>query len=146
MLKSGILNEHLLSVLARSGHTDWLMLSDAAMPIPVSKERVDLAILNDLPRQLTVLGAILDQLQVEEIFIAEEIQKVSPKYLSKLRALLEKKGVPLTFIPHEELKARSQSAQTRACIRTGERTSYSSMILQVGVPYGGDDMTDFEPA
>ena len=29
------------------------------------------------------------------------------------------------------------------CIRTGERTSYSTMILQVGVPYGGDDATDF---
>ena len=37
----------------------------------------------------------------------------------------------------------SQAAQTRACIRTGERTSYSTMILQVGVPYGGDDATDF---
>ena len=37
----------------------------------------------------------------------------------------------------------SQAAQTRACIRTGERTSYSTMILQVGVPYGGADATDF---
>ena len=131
-------------MLGQSGHTDWLMLSDAGMPVPMDKERVDLAIINDLPRQLTVLNAILEQLQIEEIFIAEEIQRVSPKYLEKVRKLLKKHGVPLTFIPHEELKARSQANQTRACIRTGERTSYSTMILQVGVPYGGDDQTDFE--
>ena len=144
MLKSGILNAQLLRVLGQSGHTDWLMLSDAGMPVPMEKERVDLAIINDLPRQLTVLNAILDQLQIEEIFIAEEIQRVSPKYLEKVRKLLAKHNVPLTFIPHEELKSRSQAKQTRACIRTGERTSYSTMILQVGVPYGGDDQTDFE--
>ncbi len=143
MLKSGILNAHLLRVLGESGHMDLLMLSDAAMPLPVDKERVDLAIINDLPRQLTVLKAIADQLQLEKIYIAEEIQKVSPNYLSKVQAYLKDTGIPLEFIPHEELKQKSHAPEVRACIRTGERTSYSTMILQVGVPYGGDDKTDF---
>ena len=143
MLKSGILNAHLLRVLGESGHTDLLMLSDAAMPTPIEKERVDLAIINDLPRQLTVLKAIAEQLKLEKIYMAEEIQQVSPNYLSKVRAYLATTDIPLEFIPHEELKKLSHAPQTRACIRTGERTSYSTMILQVGVPYGGDDKTDF---
>ena len=143
MLMGGILHPGLLKLMGECGHTDWLMLSDAGMPIPVGKERIDLAILNDLPRQLTILKAIANQLKLEKIYIAEEIQKVSPVYLSKIRAFLAQQPIPLEFVPHETLKAMSQAAQTRACIRTGERTSYSTMILQVGVPYGGDDATDF---
>lgn len=143
MLMSGILHPGLLKLMGECGHTDWLMLSDAGMPVPVGKERIDLAILNDLPRQLTILKAISDQLKLEKVYMAGEIEQVSPIYLSKVRAFLEKRGIPLEFVPHEQLKAMSQAAQTRACIRTGERTSYSTMILQVGVPYGGDDHTGF---
>jgi len=144
MIKSGILHPQLLRVLGESGHTDLLMLSDAGMPVPMEKERVDLAILNDLPRQLTILKAIVDQLQIELVYIAEEIQKVSPKYFAKVSAFLQRENIPLELIPHESLKAKSHAPEVRACIRTGERTSYSTMILQVGVPYGGDDKTDFE--
>ena len=144
MIKSGILHPQLLRVLGESGHTDLLMLSDAGMPVPMEKERVDLAILNDLPRQLTILKAIVDQLQIEKVYIAEEIQKVSPKYYAKVSGYLQRENIPLELIPHESLKAKSHAPEVRACIRTGERTSYSTMILQVGVPYGGDDKTDFE--
>ena len=143
MLKGGILNAHLLRVLGECGHTDLLMLSDAAMPLPVEKERVDLAIINDLPRQLTVLKAIVDQIQIEKVYMAEEIRAVSPNYYGKVSGYLGREGIPLELIPHEALKEKSLVRETRACIRTGERTSYSTMILQVGVPYGGDDATDF---
>ena len=143
MLKGGILNAQLLRVLGESGHTDLLMLSDAAMPLPQGKERVDLAIVNDLPRQLTVLKAIVDQIQIEKVYIAEEIRQASPNYCRKVTDYLGREGIPLEMIPHETLKAKSRTDEVRACIRTGERTSYSSMILQVGVPYGGDDGTDF---
>ncbi len=143
MLKGGILNAQLLRVLGESGHTDLLMLSDAAMPLPQGKERVDLAIINDLPRQLTVLKAIVDQIQIEKVYIAEEIEQVSPNYCRKVTDYLRREGIPLEMIPHEALKAKSRTDAVRACIRTGERTSYSTMILQVGVPYGGDDGTDY---
>lgn len=143
MLKNGILNAQLLRVLGESGHTDWLMLSDAGMSVPADKERVDLAVINDLPRQLTVLKALLEQIKIEKIFIAKEIQNVSPIYLKKVEKLLKQYKLTPDFIPHEEIRALSCQRQLRACIRTGERTSYSTMILQVGVPYGGDDQTGF---
>lgn len=144
MIKGGILNAQLLRVLGESGHTDWLLLSDAGMPVPTDKERVDLAVINDIPRQLTVLKAILEQIKIEKIMIAKEIQEWSPVYLSKIEKLLKQYELTPDFLPHEEIKAMSWHRQTRACIRTGERTSYSTMILQVGVPYGGDDQTGFE--
>lgn len=145
MIKEGILNPQLLRVLGESGHMDWLMLCDAAMPIPTDKERVDLAILHNLPRQLTILKAILNQLQVQKIYMAEEIKEVSPVYLNKVRSVTDQFQVPIEFIPHAHLKEMSDDKNTRACIRTGEETSYSTMILEVGVPYGGDDKTDFMP-
>lgn len=143
MLKGGILNAKLLTVLGETGHTDLLMLSDAGMPIPMGKDRVDLAIIDDLPRQLTVLGAILDQLAVEKIFIAEEVKEVSPRYAAKVAEFLEANDqqIEVAYIPHNDLKAMTASETIRACIRTGERTSYSTMILQAGVPYHGDDET-----
>lgn len=144
-LHEGILNVQLKKVLAATGHMDWLMLSDSAMPVPVEKERVDLAIVPGLPRQLEVLKAILNEKPIEKIYIASQIKEVSPKYLSKIQKMLDDIGIPLEFVPHDELKKMSRDYNTRACIRTGECTSYSTMILQCGVSYGGDDQTDFEP-
>ena len=34
MLMGGILHPGLLKLMGECGHTDWLMLSDAGMPIP----------------------------------------------------------------------------------------------------------------
>ena len=49
MLKQGILHPQLLRVLGETGHMDHLMISDSGMPQPLGKERVDLAILPQLP-------------------------------------------------------------------------------------------------
>ena len=142
-LHEGILNCQLKRVLAEAGHMDWLMLSDAAMPVPIDKERVDLAIVKGLPRQLSVLKAIIQEKPIEKIYMASEVKEVSPKYLSKVRELLKESDTELDFVPHETLKKLSRDYNTRACIRTGECTSYSTMILDIGVSYGGDDDTDF---
>jgi len=141
LLKQGILHPQLLRVLGETGHMDHLMVSDSGMPQPIGKERVDLAILPQLPRLLDVLAAIGEALAVEKVFVAEEVKTVSPRYLQKLLAVLEPMNCEVVFIPHAELKAMSQGDTLRASIRTGECTSYSTVILQAGVPYGGDDLT-----
>ena len=86
-------------------------------------------------------AAIRDALSIEKVFVAEEVKTVSPRYLKKLLAVVEPIGCPVVFIPHAELKAMSQGDTLRASIRTGECTSYSTVIIQAGVPYGGDDLT-----
>ena len=141
MLKQGILHPQLLRVLGETGHMDHLMVSDSGMPQPMGKERVDLAIVPHLPRLLDVLTAIRATLAIEKVFVAEEVKTVSPRYLKKLLAVVEPIGCPVVFIPHAELKAMSQGDTLRASIRTGECTSYSTVIIQAGVPYGGDDLT-----
>ena len=65
LLKQGILHPQLLRVLGETGHMDHLMVSDSGMPQPIGKERVDLAILPQLPRVLDVLAAIGEALAVE---------------------------------------------------------------------------------
>ena len=90
---------------------------------------------------ITVVANIGGPGQVEKVFVAEEVKTVSPRYLQKLLAVLEPMNCEVVFIPHAELKAMSQGNTLRASIRTGECTSYSTVILQAGVPYGGDDLT-----
>lgn len=141
MLKKGIINPQLLRVLGETGHMDHLMISDSGMPQPMGKERVDLAVLPQLPRLLDVLKAICEVLAVEKVYVAREIEEVSPRYHQKLRDVLENVNCEIVYVPHEELKEISNSDTLRASIRTGECTSYSTVILQAGVPYGGDDKT-----
>ncbi len=141
MLKQGILHPQLLRVLGETGHMDHLMISDSGMPQPLGKERVDLAILPQLPRLLDVLSAVTDVLTVEKVFVAEEVKTVSPRYHSKLLETLKPTGAEIVYIPHAQLKELSNGPTLRASVRTGECTSYSTVILQAGVPYGGDDLT-----
>jgi D-ribose pyranose/furanose isomerase RbsD len=51
---------------------------------------------------------------------------------------LEKTGCEIAYLPHTEFKAMTRDKNMRACIRSGEYTSYSSVILQAGVNYGGE--------
>ena len=58
MLKFGILNPHLLSLLARVRHTNTLVLADRGFPFWPQLETVDLSLVDDLPTVLDVLNAL----------------------------------------------------------------------------------------
>lgn len=138
MFKGEILNGQLLKVLGDTGHTDWLAISDAGLPIPLDKERVDLAFTPGKPRILEVIKVVTEAMTVEKAFIAEEIKSYSPNYHEKLLAMLKKTGCEIVYLPHVEFKAMTRDSNLRACIRSGEYTSYSSVILQAGVNYSGE--------
>ena len=138
MLKGKIINGQLLDVLGETGHTDWLVISDAGLPIPIDKERIDLALTPGIPRILDVINVVVEAMVVEKAFIAEEIKSYSPNYHEKLVKTLEKTGCVIVYLPHEQFKAMTRDDNTRACIRSGEHTSYSSVILQAGVTYSGE--------
>jgi D-ribose pyranase len=138
MLKGEIINGQLLKILGETGHADWLAVSDSGLPVPLDKERVDLAFTPGKPRILDVLKAVTGAMAIEKAYIAEEIRQASPNYHQKLLALLKKTGCEIAYLPHVEFKAMTRDANMRACIRSGELTSYSSVILQAGVNYGGE--------
>lgn len=138
MVKGEILNGQLLGLLGNTGHGDWIAVSDAGLSIPVDKECVDLALKPGIPRILDVIQTMVDAMAIEKAFIAEEIDSRSPNYHKKLLKVLAPTGCEIVYVPHMELKRMIDDKNTRACVRSAEFTSYSSVILQAGVTYSGE--------
>lgn len=131
MKKHGILNEQLSAIIAATGHSDLIVVSDAGLPVPLEVEKVDLAVLPNLPRFLDVLRAVLGELSVEKVILAEEIEKVSPEMYRSIMELFP--GIPVETMPHVDFKRKTKEA--RALVRSGEFTSYANVILVAGVVY-----------
>lgn len=131
MKKKGIINAPISAVVASLGHNDALTIVDAGYPIPATTQRIDLALEPGVPGFLQTLKVVLDELFVERIILAEEIQQSSPHILAGIRELLP--DIPVQFVPHVEFK--QQVTSTRAVIRTAEYTPYSNVILVAG-PWG----------
>ena len=74
---------------------------------------------------------IIKELEVQKIYIAEEIKTENPKQLEAIKKTLP--NVEIEFIPHSELKKDLKTS--KAFIRTGEETPYSNVILESGVTF-----------
>lgn len=131
MKKTSLLNQPLSSVIASMGHTDYLVVCDAGLPIPKDAIRIDLALKENYPAFLEVLKLILTELKVEKIILAEETKKVSPKRFKEILKLFPKTEVEI--VPHSEFK--KIATQAKAYVRTGEFVPYSNIILVSGVVY-----------
>lgn len=128
----GILNAQLSRVIAETGHTDYLVVTDSGLPLPQEVERVDLSILPNLPRFLDVLKAVLSEVVVEKIILAEEVKTISPDIHKEILNLFPS-DIEVVYMPHVEFKKNTRSA--RAAIRSGEFTPYANIILQAGCAY-----------
>ena len=131
MKKQGILNEQLSALIAATGHTDLIGVTDAGLPIPPEVEKVDLAILPNFPHFLDVLKAVVGELSVEKIILAEETEKVSPEMYRSIIELFP--GIPVETMPHVDFKRKTKEA--RGLVRSGEFTPYANVILVAGVVY-----------
>ena len=72
MKKIGILNHEISEVIAKMGHTDSIAIGDCGLPIPDETKRIDLALIKDIPTFVDTLKAVLLELKVEEVVVAEE--------------------------------------------------------------------------
>lgn len=129
MLKTGILNPHLLSLLARVRHTNALVISDRGFPFWPTIETVDLSLVDGVPTVLQVLAAVRRNFVVAEAYMAEEFVAVNSAATRKAFAA-ELKGVKVTHEPHVEFKRRVPGAI--GLIRTGDTVQYANMILISG--------------
>lgn len=128
--KLGILNSDIAKVLTDLGHTDKIAIGDAGLPIPDGVKKIDLAIALSDPSFIKVLSAVLNDMKVEEVVLAEEIKEQNASQLKAIEAeLIEDERI--TYVSHEEFK--QQLKEVKAVIRTGEATPYSNIILQSGV-------------
>ncbi|GHA11213.1 D-ribose pyranase [Oceanisphaera arctica] len=139
MKKTTLLNSHLSALVARVGHTDEIVLADAGLPIPPGPERIDLAVSPGLPGLQPILTAMLSELQLESVVLAEEIKTVSPdlhrQLLAQLAEAADAQGreIAVSYISHAAFKQQNTGA--RAVVRTGECTPYANIILRCGVPF-----------
>ena len=131
MKKSTVINTHLSSVIAGMGHMDWLSVGDAGMPVPAGTEKIDLALTKNLPCFIAVLENILSELEVQKIYLADEIKTENPTQLQAIQDLLPE--IDIEYVPHAQLK--QDLAKTHAFIRTGEMTPFSNIILESGVTF-----------
>lgn len=127
MLRTGILNPAVLSLLALVRHTNTLVIADRGFPFWPEIETVDLSLVDDLPTVAQVLAALRPNFVIGRVFAAEELHRANPpEPLARHLAALE--GMPLTFEPHLEFKKRVPRAV--GLIRTGDTTQYANLILE----------------
>lgn len=129
MKAQGLLHPQLSRVLAEAGHGDLIGIADAGLPLPVGVERVDLALVRGVPGFADVARAVLAELRVERLVIAEESREACPELVELLTDLAP--DATVTWVSHDELKRRSRDA--RAVVRTGEFTPFANVLLVSGV-------------
>ncbi|MEO2046300.1 MAG: D-ribose pyranase [Pirellulales bacterium] len=127
MLRQGILNPQILSLIARVRHTNTLVIADRGFPYWPQLETIDLSLVDDVPTVRQVLAALRDNFLVGEAFMAEEFrdeneQTVEREYVELLSP------VKINFESHIEFKRRVPLAV--GLIRTGDTTQYGNIILE----------------
>ncbi|WP_283573127.1 D-ribose pyranase [Ligilactobacillus aviarius] len=131
MKKTKVINSDMSRVIAQMGRFDKLAIGDAGMPVPAGTEKIDLAVTKGIPSFMDVLNNVLEELEVQRIFLAEEIKTQNPAMLENIKKRLP--DIPIVFIPHDEMK--KDLSDCKAFIRTGEMTPYSNIMLESGVVF-----------
>ena len=127
MLKTGILNPQINSLLSRVRHTNTLVIADRGFPFWPMIETVDLALVDDVPTVLRVLEAIRPNFQIGKAWMAQEfLRGNSAKTRAAFAAAL--RGIELKHEPHIEFKKRVP--QAIGLIRTGDTTQYANIVLE----------------
>lgn len=127
MLRSGILNPAINSLLSRVRHTNSLVIADRGFPYWPHIETIDISLVDDIPRVLDVLAAIKHNFSIGRAFVAQEFLAVNtPQVSIALEDALM--GIPITFEAHVEFKRRVPHAI--GLIRTADTTQYANLILE----------------
>jgi D-ribose pyranase len=127
VLKNGILNPAINSLLSRIRHTNTLVIADRGFPFWPQIEIVDISLVDDIPRVLDVLKAIQANFLIGKIVMAEEFRQVNdPETVQRFERSFA--GTPVIFEPHAEFKQRVPSAI--GLVRTGDTIQYANMILE----------------
>lgn len=131
MKKGTLINSEISYIISKMGHTDMLTICDSGLPIPQNTKRIDLALKKGIPSFLDTLDTVLEELKVEEIIIASQMEDISPKLYEEM--LKRFKDIKIVKVEHEEFKNITKDSM--AIVRTGEFTPYANVILKSGVVF-----------
>lgn len=127
MIKTGILNPHVLSLLARVRHTNTLVIADRGFPFWPQIETVDISLVDNVPTVLQVLAALRPNFIAGKAWMAQEFLGANGKK-TRAQFVAALKGASLKFESHVEFKKRVP--QAIGLIRTGDATQYGNLILE----------------
>jgi D-ribose pyranase len=127
MLKTAILNPHLLDLLARVRHTNTLVIADWAFPFWPEIETVDISLTHGIPTVLDVLDLLTPVFKIGRIWQADEfVATNTPEAVARFANSFGE--IPLTREAHLDFKKRVPHAI--GLIRTGDPTPYGNLILE----------------
>lgn len=78
--KTKVINSDISRVIAQMGHFDKLSIGDTGMPVPRGTEKIDLAVDSGIPSFMDVLNNVLEELEIQKIYLAEEIKEKTQKF------------------------------------------------------------------
>ena len=127
MLKSGILNPTILSLIARVRHTNMLVIADRGFPFWPQIETIDISLVDGIPTVNQVLEALLPAVDLGKAYMAQQFKEVNPAdVVAERQRVLG--GIDLNFEDHEAaFKKRVPGAI--GLIRTSDTTHFSNIIL-----------------
>ncbi len=127
MLRTGILNPHINSLLSRVRHTNTLVIADRGFPFWPQIETVDITLVDDIPTVLQVLKAIRQNFVIGRAWMAEEFLKYNTEEV-KTKFAEALAGIPVAYEPHVEFKKRVPYAI--GLIRTADTIQYANIIIE----------------
>ena len=130
MKRNGILNLGLNQALAAMGHGDLMIVCDAGFPIPAHVNRVDLAIIADVPDLETVLTAISADFIAEKFGYANEMAQNNPRLKEKVDRIFA--GAEIVTFPHSEILT-ALAARAKFIVRSGAFDPWGNILLYSGV-------------
>lgn len=128
MKRGGILHPVLNRILSETGHTDLLTICDRGFPVPHGPERLDVALVDDVPTVMDVLTAIHAEFIIDCIIITEEMAEASPERYRALQAAYP----DLRFMMVTHARFKEICPESRAVIRTGDTTPYGNIMIVSG--------------
>ena len=79
MKKDRILNPELIAQIAAIGHTEYLVIADAGLPVPNGVKVIDLSVVRGVPTFEQVLSAVREELVSDAYIVAGEMPGKSPE-------------------------------------------------------------------
>lgn len=133
MYKGESINPQLNKLMSQLGHTDLIGVCDAGLPIPLGVERIDLAWKQGKPEWLEVCKLIKSNVNIEKIFLSEDIKTVSGGMNSEFIIMFSDSDIEIAYLKHDEFKSKLK--ECRGIVRTGEFTSFANCIFVAGVDF-----------
>ncbi len=147
MKKRGILNAELSEAVARMGHGDIIIIGDVGCPFPRHDITtcIDLAVTDGIPMVKDVLNVVLEELEVEEYYVAEEIKSAHSNTYKDFVDIISKftnKDMPITEKTFSHVKLKDlwlngalNGEEVKVFVRCGQKTPYGYIALVAGVDF-----------